>query len=767
VPLVWFACPLNLNQRMATRSKLQEYASKVKRDPSLFEKEVHQFNEEFNNLTAALEEQPSSHDQRLIEVTGFLAQVSAYYLGTLDRLPSRLIQLIETYAPVMHPEVRKAFFSAIVLLRNREQVASRSVIKLCLKLFRLPDKNLRSQAFSYIIKDVKRVNKYAMHTKLNKEAVEWCREMFLDSNITAAKRALHVMMTLYKLRIWNDPRSINVLAEACLSKQARLAMTAGSFFLAADAQDLESESEDEEEAPDSEIIGAKKSKGKIAERERQKKNYDKRLRRKLRKKQSMNPTFLCIDKITDPHRFVEELIHSCQRQFSKGNYELKLVLLRLAARVAARHKLQIYELYTYLQRFLETRGKNVSLALVIAAEGCHDMIPPDELQPLLKKVVDNFVTEQNTEDQIVMGLNAVREICARQPLVMNEELLNDLSGFKAFRNKGVVMAARSLVNLYRQLKPSLLNSKERLKYLETGYEVPDFMKLSAPTRVPGVELLTKPLPPDKEVDHSLIHLMQPFQMSANLIELKEKKQLKVDKANAQKDEDLEGSEGDEHDGSEDESVDEQAEGAVEEGEDAELGSESEEEEDESESEYESDVEDSEDEEGEEEVEEEEEEGDSADEDDRIIEHEEPEVPQIPIEYEHILTQKDWDRIKQRQKEVLARKRKADWDTYAASSSDEEDNPHGFVQDEDISVFKSKSLVDRRQEVREKRASFKLGNRDKAGGKTNRLSAKNKPQQMVVHKKMQNIQDKLSAVNKSIKKVKQHRGHMRKRFKNCN
>lgn len=691
---------------------MEEYASKVKRDPSLFEREVQVVFDEFNDLSLALEEQPSSYDQRFIEVAGFLSQVSAYYLGMLDRLPSRLVQLIETYAPVMHPDVRKAIFSAIVLLRNREQVASRSVLKLCLKLFRMPDKNLRAQAFSYFIKDVRRVNKYAMHTKLNKEAVEWCREMFLDSNITAAKRALHVMMSLYKLRIWNDTRSINVLAEACLSKQPRLAMTAATFFLAADAQDLESESEDEEEAPDSEIIGARKSRGKKAEKVRQKKNYDKKLRRRLRKKQSLNPTFLCIDKIADPNRFVEELVHCCQKSFGKGNYDLKLVLLRLGARVAARHKLHIFELYTYLQRFLETRGKNVSLALVIAAEGCHDMLPPDELKPLLKKVVDNFVTEQNTEEQLVMGLNAVREICARQPLVMTEELLNDLSGFKNFRNKGVVMAARSLVNLYRQLKPSLLNSKERLKYLESGIEVPDYLTLSAPTRVPGVELLEKPLAPEKVIDHSLIYLMQPFQQSANLIELDAKAKLKDEakamakakaKAKAQNVEEGDDSEEiainesgllseDEADEGELELAEGDPEADDEEDEDSDEGELEQPSDDESDYDYGSDVSEpdaaqDQDEEPEEQVQ-----GGAEESDEEVDYSAAIPTPAIPMEYEHILTQKDWAKIKQLQKEVLSRKRKADWDAFAGSSSDEDDNPHGFVQDEDIEAYKQKSVM---------------------------------------------------------------------------
>jgi hypothetical protein len=50
--------------------------------------------------------------------------------------------------------------------------------------------------------------------------------------------------------------------------------------------------------------------------------------------------------------------------------------------------------------------------------------------------------------------------------------------------------------------------------------------------------------------------------------------------------------------------------------------------------------------------------------------------------------------------------------------------------------------------------------------TNKRAAKNKPSQMVLHKKREAVQTALSNVKRSIKSLKQHKGHMRKRFKNC-
>lgn len=60
-------------------------------------------------------------------------------------------------------------------------------------------------------------------------------------------------------------------------------------------------------------------------------------------------------------------------------------------------------------------------------------------------------------------LNAVREICVRCPLVMTAELLQDLASYKSYRNKSVMMAARSLIHLYRDANPELLKRKDRVR----------------------------------------------------------------------------------------------------------------------------------------------------------------------------------------------------------------------------------------------------------------------------------------------------------------
>ena len=62
---------------------------------------------------------------------------------------------------------------------------------------------------------------------------------------------------------------------------------------------------------------------------------------------------------------------------------------------------------------------------------------------------------------MAVGLNAIREMCNRCPRALDETLLRDLAAYKSYKDKGVMMAARSLIQLYRQEHPELLHKKDR------------------------------------------------------------------------------------------------------------------------------------------------------------------------------------------------------------------------------------------------------------------------------------------------------------------
>jgi protein SDA1 len=108
--------------------------------------------------------------------------------------------------------------------------------------------------------------------------------MSADNNITAAKKSLHVLMTLYNKHIWNDQRTINVISEACMTKSPKLCMASSMYMLSADTGELDSDSESEIEVPNREIIGNKRSLGNKREKERKKVAAERKGRRRERRR---------------------------------------------------------------------------------------------------------------------------------------------------------------------------------------------------------------------------------------------------------------------------------------------------------------------------------------------------------------------------------------------------------------------------------------------------------------------------------------------------
>ena len=215
------------------------------------------------------------------------------------------------------------------------------------------------------------------------------------------------------------------------------------------------------------------------------------------------------------------------------------------------------------------------------AQACHDLVPPDALQPVLRQVVDGFVHDRARPEVMTLGLRSVRGMCARTPLVMNPDLLQvggpmlttcitlyfgpqgrkpacargraavhqgsacetlegsqagctplsrawpgvpcsvpiqwgcflraplssascplstcadaailgrlqDLAQYRTFREKEVTSAARSLISLFRELAPGMLEKRDRGRGADMTLQPLAYGSHKAIERIPGAELL--------------------------------------------------------------------------------------------------------------------------------------------------------------------------------------------------------------------------------------------------------------------------------------
>lgn len=214
--------------------------------------------------------------------------------------------------------------------------------------------------------------------------------MVQDPNEGAAKRSLNVMIELYKRKIWNDEKTVNVIAEATLNSNPKITAAACKFFLILD-YDFESDNEDSSDDEGGDKIALlKQRKGSKMTKNREQK-LDKAIKQEKRKQKRknavhVNTDFLPIDTINDPQSFVEKLFSKLKK--SNDRYEVKLLMLRLISRMIGRHKIQLLQFYPNLMRYLNQHNKDkISEIFAMIIESCHDLVPPENIKPLIEKII--------------------------------------------------------------------------------------------------------------------------------------------------------------------------------------------------------------------------------------------------------------------------------------------------------------------------------------------------------------------------------------------
>ena len=56
---------------------------------------------------------------------------------------------------------------------------------------------------------------------------------------------------------------------------------------------------------------------------------------------------------------------------------------------------------------MTTINRNVGEYLALIAESVHENVPAEEIQPLTNKIIDEYVSEQQQDVNIVMALNCL------------------------------------------------------------------------------------------------------------------------------------------------------------------------------------------------------------------------------------------------------------------------------------------------------------------------------------------------------------------------
>jgi protein SDA1 len=358
-----------------------------------------------------------------------------------------------------------------------------------LTLFNIEDKELRGVLYKYILNDIRRMNRHHKNVKINQEIRSFIYGYIVKNADKMAQKALQLMIELYKKNVWTDNRSVNIIAEGCFSQSAKIRMIAAHFLIATtEALEELSESEDEPTNP-SEIKMQKGVTKHTKSKERQMEKEKRRAARRLRKKeiQGRRQNFMPIDVIYNPQIFAEKLFNFMSKKNIKFSH--KLIFMALVARLIWRHKLIILPWYGSLVKYMEPKQKEVHKVLTYFAESVHDSLPDDDIETVLKHIIEKFVNDRCTEFAMTIGLNTIREVYAKLNSIIKEEDMLYLASYYEYKNKNVRMAAKALINLVRDVNPDLLEKKYRGRVNGDGSSSQRAGREGAKTDIEGAELL--------------------------------------------------------------------------------------------------------------------------------------------------------------------------------------------------------------------------------------------------------------------------------------
>ncbi|KAM9236292.1 protein SDA1 homolog isoform 2-T2 [Leptosomus discolor] len=435
-------------------SNLPQLQNLIKRDPTSYTEEFLQQYHHYQSHVEIFTFQPDKPSKELAELVMFLAQVAHCYPEHMANFPQQLKELLSYHHTVL-------------------------------------DTDLRMTLYTHIVSDIKNVNAKHKNNKVNTMLQNFMYTMLRDSNPTAAKISLDVMIELYRRNIWNDAKTVNVITTACFSKVTKVLVASLKFFLGKDEDEKQdSDSESEDDVPTARDLMMRYATNKKTTKRKKKLEKAMKVLKKQKKKSKPEVfNFSAIHLIHDPQDFAEKLLK--QLENCKERFEVKMMHMDLISRLVGIHELFLFNFYPFVQRFLQPHQREVTKILLFAAQASHQLVPPEIIQSVLMTIANNFVTDKNSGEVMTVGINAIKEITARCPLAMTEDLLQDLVQYKTHKNKNVMMSARTLIHLFRSLNPEMLQKKFRGKPTEASLEarIHEYGELDAKDYIPGAEVL--------------------------------------------------------------------------------------------------------------------------------------------------------------------------------------------------------------------------------------------------------------------------------------
>ena len=451
---------------------------KIKRDPQSYRDDFNNQFQQYETLRDLFLQNPGTVGtgiDDLKDLIEFVSHVADCYPDLTAHFPNDLQQILLQHHEVLEYDLRDKVVGALTLLRNKDVIDSVALLNTLFPvLVATPSKSLRTLLLTKILSDLRSANVKATNHKLNR-TIQTVLFNLLESDKTSPKGIWAVKITreLWKRQIWTDARAVEVMRLAALSENEKVLTGGVRFFLGGDKEREEAADDSSDDGGDVDIARLRHQatiNKKTKKKGRELKKAAATVKKKEKKKNAPHPlNFSALHLLHDPQGFAESLFSKhVQNTKSKIQLESRLLVLQLVSRLVGLHKLTVLSLYSYFLKHLTPRQASVTSYLACLAQATHSYVPPDVLEPLVQKIANEFVSEASASEVAAAGLNAIREICVRQPLAMTDTLLQDLVQYRKSKDKGTMMAAKGLLSLYREVGAELLHKRDRGKDASMG-----------------------------------------------------------------------------------------------------------------------------------------------------------------------------------------------------------------------------------------------------------------------------------------------------------
>lgn len=475
----------------------------IRRDPMSYREEFLLQLRHYQSLRDIFIQNPegTDGDEEFGDLIGFVSQMCTCYPEETKGFPNEISDLLKNQHNQLSAELKEKIVQNLTMLRNKSVVSPEYLVQTLFPvLISTESKSLRSQVYHSIITLLKNVNQTAKNQKVNKSVQALLFNLLTDEESNGLW-ATKITRELWRRGIWDDSRTVEIMTHAATHGSIKVACSAARFFLGADKEREEAQHEDSDD--DDLDVGAIKHRLQINKKTGKKvKKVEAAIKALKKKGQSHHSrtylNFSAIHLLRDPQGFAENLYAT---HLSKGGNRLtldeKILFLNLISRLVGVHKLSVLGLYSFFMKYLTPKQRDVTQIMAATAQASHDLVPPEYISPLVRKIADEFVSDGVAGEVAAAGINAIREIVSRAPLSIDKPLLEDLIEYKGSKSKSVMMAARSLIGLFREIDPSMLPSRERGKAAamalkENGENVPKFgVDRNVVQGIEGLELLQK------------------------------------------------------------------------------------------------------------------------------------------------------------------------------------------------------------------------------------------------------------------------------------